>query len=198
MRTNGFAWGLSPLLTKGGLVCFATGVFSSPAKSKILYFLQVFCHQTCFFTRRLLLYSSSDGPELIEPSHALTFARCFMSSSNVVVLKGPSKGAMWGHPDHKSPHYHSNFVTFHMHSICRRRKSVCSGPINTVAPSVTWVGNIPTPKLGLHSKSAALQWELSAFAKELLLRYAKDSSDETPLPPPDVTRYIHWSDLLFS
>lgn len=96
----------------------------------------------------LPLYGSSDGPELIEPSRARTFTRCFMSSTNVVALKGPGEGALRGHPDRKSPRSHSNFVTFHMHSICRRRKAFCLGPINTLATSVT-TPQTPPPQIGI-------------------------------------------------
>lgn len=122
------------------LVSFLFGCYSCKGQKR----KQFFFHTSPW----LPLYGSSDGPELIEPSRARTFTRCFMSSTNVVALKGPGEGALRGHPDRKSPRSHSNFVTFHMHSICRRRKAFCLGPINTLATSVT-TPQTPPPQIGI-------------------------------------------------
>lgn len=160
---------------------FLFGCYSCKGQKRKLFFFHT--------SPWLPLYGSSDGPELIEPSRARTFTRCFMSSTNVVALKGPGEGALRGHPDRKSPRSHSNFVTFHMHSICRRRKAFCLGPINTLATSVT-TPQTPPPQIGIRPWlwADALNLQRAAVGavrscKELLLRYAEDSSDPLQMFP---------------
>lgn len=122
-----------------------------------------------------------------------------MSSTNVVALKGPGEGALRGHPDRKSPRSHSNFVTFHMHSICRRRKAFCLGPINTLATSVT-TPQTPPPQIGIRPWlwADALNLQRAAVGavrscKELLLRYAEDSSDPLQMFPSFESRHLSQS-----